>query len=301
MYVVTGATSNTGTAVATSLLDRAAPVRVVGRSRERLEAFVRRGAEPIVSEPSDQASLARAFDSAKAAYVMLQPGYIPDSNDFLAYQLEVIDAIASAIVEKRVIRVVALSGWGANYDKVSSPLDGLRVLEARLQAIRGLKTLALRPGWFMENATGLIHEIANKGTASGQLRGDLALPMIATADIGEVAADLLIKGEFIDYSFREVEGPEALSLNDAAAIIGNLTGRPDAVYRQIPTEESRNQLLSRGFSTQMADAIVQMTEDVNAGRIHMAQPREKRIITHTRFQCFVKSVLGNSRVSGAKG
>jgi uncharacterized protein YbjT (DUF2867 family) len=232
---------------------------------------------------------------------MLQPGYIPESRDFLAYQLAVIDAIASAIVEKRVTRVVALSGWGANYDKVSSPLDGLRVLEARLEAIRGLNTLTLRPGWFMENATGLIQEIAEKGTASGQLRGDLELPMIATADIGHVAADLLVKGEFIDYSFREVEGPEVLSLNDAAAIIGNLTGHPRAVYQQISPEQSRNELLSRGFSTQMADAIVQMTEDVNAGRIHMAQPREKRIITNTRFQSFVKSVLGTPRDAGAEG
>lgn len=301
MYVVTGATSNTGTAVANVLLNRAVPVRVIGRSRERLEAFARRGAEPIVSEPSDRAALARAFEGAKAVYVMLQPGYIPESRDFLAYQLAVIDAIASAIVEKRVTRVVALSGWGANYDKVSSPLDGLRVLEARLEAIRGLNTLTLRPGWFMENATGLIQEIAEKGTASGQLRGDLELPMIATADIGDVAADLLVKGEFIDYSFREVEGPEVLSLNDAAAIIGNLTGHPRAVYQQISPEQSRNELLSRGFSTQMADAIVQMTEDVNAGCIHMAQPREKRIITNTRFQSFVKSVLGIPRDAGAEG
>jgi hypothetical protein len=36
----------------------------------------------------------------------------------------------------------------------------------------------------MENASRLIQDIAQTGTASGQLRGDLALPMIATADIG---------------------------------------------------------------------------------------------------------------------
>jgi uncharacterized protein YbjT (DUF2867 family) len=160
-----------------------------------------------------------------------------------------------------------------------------------------LKTLILRPGWFMENASAFIQDIANTGTASGQLRGDLALPMIATADIGEVAAYQLVKGEFGDYAVHELEGPEALSLNEAAAIVGDLTGHPGANYRQISAGQARSQLLSSGFSRQMADSIMQMTEDVNEERIHMAQPREARIITPTRFQSFAKAVLSNSRAA----
>jgi transposase-like protein len=54
------------------------PVRVIGPSRERLQAFVQRGAEPIVSEPSDRTALAKAFQDGTAVYVMLQPGYIPE-------------------------------------------------------------------------------------------------------------------------------------------------------------------------------------------------------------------------------
>jgi uncharacterized protein YbjT (DUF2867 family) len=61
MFVVTGSTSNTGTAVANSFLHRGVPVRVIGRSSERLEPFINRGAEPVVSEPSDRLSLAKAF------------------------------------------------------------------------------------------------------------------------------------------------------------------------------------------------------------------------------------------------
>jgi uncharacterized protein YbjT (DUF2867 family) len=225
---------------------------------------------------------------------MLQPGYIPDSNDFPAYQKKVIDAILSALIEKGVTRVVALSGWGANYDKVGSPLDGLRALENRLQSVSRLSTLILRPGWFMENASAFIKDIAKTGASSGQLRGDLALPMIATADIGEVAADRLVKGDFRNFAVRELEGPEVLSLNQAAAIVGDLTGHADANYQQIPAEEARTRFLSSGFSTQMADSIVQMTDDVNQGRIRMVQPREERIITPTRFQSFAKAVLSNS-------
>jgi hypothetical protein len=90
-----------------------------------------------------------------------------------------------------------------------------------------------------------------------------------------------------------------LSLNQAAAIVGGLTGHPGAIYRQISAEEARAQLLSFGFSRHMADSIVQMTEDVNRQRIHMAQPREERIITSTRFETFAKGVLSNSNAGRA--
>ena len=294
MFVVTGANSNTGSGVANALLDRGATVRVIGRNGERLQPFGERGAELITAEPADRAALARAFEGATAVYLMLQPGYIPTSDDFSAYQRAVIDALIAALVEMRVPRVVALSGWGANYEKVSDPLAGLRVLEARLHAIDGLSTLVLRPGWFMENAIGFIEDIAKSGMASGQLRGDLALPMIATADIGAVAADALLKRDFGKFAIRELEGPETLSLEEAAAIVGDLSGWAGARYEQVSAENARSQLLSSGFSTHMADAIVRMTDDVNEERIRMVQPRDQRIITPTRFQSFAKTVLARS-------
>ncbi|WP_190286269.1 NAD(P)H-binding protein [Cupriavidus cauae] len=301
MFVVTGANSNTGRAVAMSLLERGAPVRVIGRSTERLRPFADRGAEAIVAEPFDRIALEKAFAGAKAVYAMLQPGVIPESDDFSAYQREVIEAIASALVKARTSHVVALSGWGANYDKVGVPLEGLAILENRLESIGTLNTLALRPGWFMENATALIHEIAASGSASGQLRGDLALPMIATADIGAVAADALITADFRGFSARELEGPEPLSLTEAARLAGEIAGKPDSVYRQISPEDALARLLSSGFSTTMADAIVRMTDDVNAGRIRMMQPREARIITTTRFQSFASAVLNTERTEENHG
>lgn len=291
MFVVTGATSNTGREVAMSLLERRAPVRVIGRNAERLQPLADRGAEPIVAEPFDRTALEAAFAGATGVYAMLQPGVIPDSEDFTAYQRAVVEAIASALTKARNPYVVALSGWGANYDNVGAPLQGLALLERRLESIDGLNTLALRPGWFMENATALIREIAVSGEASGQLRGDLALPMIATADIGAVAADALIAADFRGFSARELQGPESLSLDDAAKVIGHLTGNRDATYRQISAEQARTRLVSCGFSTTMADAIVQMTDDVNAGRIRMMQPHEARIVTSTRFQRFASVVL----------
>ena len=60
MYVVTGATGNTGHVVANRLLDQGKKVRVIGRNRERLQPFVARGAEAFVADVKDQAALAKA-------------------------------------------------------------------------------------------------------------------------------------------------------------------------------------------------------------------------------------------------
>ena len=57
MYVVTGASGNTGRVVANHLLDQKKAVRVIGRSKERLQPLVDRGAEAFVADLGDQAAL----------------------------------------------------------------------------------------------------------------------------------------------------------------------------------------------------------------------------------------------------
>ncbi|WP_197284125.1 hypothetical protein [Bacillus sp. JCM 19041] len=65
MYVITGSTGRTGSAVANYLLDNGQPVRVIGRNLDRLMPFVRKGAEPFVSEPTDVTMLIKAFSGLK--------------------------------------------------------------------------------------------------------------------------------------------------------------------------------------------------------------------------------------------
>ncbi len=61
MYVIAGATGNTGGVVAERLLAGGEKVRVVGRDPKRLERFVQKGAEPFVAEATDAAALTNAF------------------------------------------------------------------------------------------------------------------------------------------------------------------------------------------------------------------------------------------------
>jgi len=73
VYVILGASGNTGSIVADFMLSRGKKVRVVGRDARRLQRFVRKDAEAVTADMSDVAALTRAFSGARAAYLLLPP------------------------------------------------------------------------------------------------------------------------------------------------------------------------------------------------------------------------------------
>ena len=64
MYVITGATGNTGSVVARYLLERGQKVRAIGRDLNRLQPLVARGAEPFTADLTDATRLTKAFSGA---------------------------------------------------------------------------------------------------------------------------------------------------------------------------------------------------------------------------------------------
>ena len=95
MYVVLGASGNTGSIVANALLDLGKEVRVVGRDSKKLAQFVSRGAEAFTADVVDGEALGRAFAGAEAVYSLTPPNLA--STNYRAYQDQAIDAVAKAI------------------------------------------------------------------------------------------------------------------------------------------------------------------------------------------------------------
>ncbi|MGC2731425.1 MAG: NAD(P)H-binding protein, partial [Candidatus Sulfotelmatobacter sp.] len=69
MYVVLGASGNTGHVVAKNLLARQQKVRVVGRNSAHLQPLAAQGAEIFVGDVTDVSALTKAFQKADSAYV----------------------------------------------------------------------------------------------------------------------------------------------------------------------------------------------------------------------------------------
>src|ERR1051326_2502348 len=286
MYAVTGATGNTGRVVANRLLDQGKKVRVIGRSRERLQPFVARGAEAFVADLSDQFALTQAFGGADAAYAMIPPNVA--SQDFRSEQRRVGSAIAAALESAGVKHVVALSSFGADKESGTGPVAGLHEFEETLNRIAGLNVVHLRAGYFMENTLGQAAAIKAMGKAAGPLRGDLKLPLIATRDIGNKAAEWLLALDFKGKQTRELLGHRDLDMNDVTRIIGQAIDKPDLKYVQLPGEQMQPILVQMGLSSNIAGLILEMAAALNSGHMRALEPRSNENTTPISFETFVK-------------
>ena len=99
MYVITGATGNTGNIVARTLLGFDQKVRAIGRNAERLSSLVNEGAEAFVADVRNREELARAFTDARAVFVMIPPS--STSADYRQDQREISDALSGALADAR--------------------------------------------------------------------------------------------------------------------------------------------------------------------------------------------------------
>jgi uncharacterized protein YbjT (DUF2867 family) len=284
MYVVMGASGNTGHIVANNLLTRGQKVRVVGRNSAHLQPLASKGAEPFIADASDASALAKAFHQADSAYVMIPPNV--SSNDPLGYSNQVSDAIAAAVQNAGVKNVVALSSVGAELSSGNGPVLGLHNLEQKLNQIGSANVLFLRAAYFMENTLPQANAIRMMGSTAGPLRPDLSIPMIATSDIGTVAADVLLHPTIRGKQVRELHGQRDLTYTEVTAILGNTIGKPDLRYVHLTGDQFRGVLVQMGMSEQSARLLVEMTDALNSGKMHPLEPRGPQNTTPTSYETF---------------
>ncbi len=289
MYVITGATGNTGSEVTKKLLAQGEQVRVVGRSAKRLEPLVEKGAEAFVADIADAGALTKAFSGAKAVYAMIPPDV--SSPDVLAHYQRAGDALAAAIEKSGTKYAVVLSSVGADKPDKTGPVVGLHNLEKKLSAIPGLNALYLRPAGFMENLLFQVGVIKAFGTMAGPVKGDLSIPMVAARDIGDAAADALLRLDFRGKSTRELQGARDVTNTEAAKTIGAAIGKPGLTYQQMPAAQLKPGFMQMGFSSNMADLLLELADAQNSGYLKAIEPRSPRNTTPTTLETFVAEVF----------
>jgi uncharacterized protein YbjT (DUF2867 family) len=289
MYVVMGASGNTGHVVATNLLARGQKVRVVGRNSAHLQPLTSKGAEPFVADVTDAGALAKAFHEADSVYVMIPPNI--SSKDPLGHANRVSDAISTAVKNAGTKNVVALSSIGAEMPSGSGPVVALHHLEQKLNQISSVNVLHLRAGYFMENTLPQANAIRQMGSVAGPFRLDLKLPMIATRDIGAAAADALLHPAVRGKQTRELLGQRDLSYSEVASIIAKAIGKPDLKYVQASDDQFRRALVQMGMSEPMANLLLEMTQAMNAGKMHALETRSPQNTTPTSYETFAAEVF----------
>jgi uncharacterized protein YbjT (DUF2867 family) len=285
MHVILGASGNTGSIIANALLLNGKKVRVIGRDAGRLQRFVRKGADAFTADVSDATALTKAFSGARAAYLMLPPAKSREEQERES------DAIAKAVKESGLRYAVHLSSYGAQVPEGTGPVAGLHSSEQKLNTISGLNLLHLRAAYFMENnltAIGMIHGMGVFGNA---LLPGLKLPMIATCDVGNYAAQRLLDLDFSGKQTRELLGERDLSMTEATAVIGRGIGKPDLRYEQFPYDQVQQALTQMGVPPKGAALYIEMFMAINAGILVPQEPRSPENTTPTSFEQFVRDVF----------
>jgi len=284
-YVILGSTGNTGSIIADTLLLGRKKVRVVGRDAGRLQRFVRKGAEAFTGDVSDAVALTKAFRGARAAYLMLPP--ITSRED----QERESDAIAKAVTESGLRYAVHLSSYGAHVPEDTGPVTGLHSSEQKLNAIGGLNVLHLRAAYFMENNLAAISMIQERGIFGHALLPDLKLPMTATRDVGDYAAQRLLKLDFSGKQTRELLGERDVTMAEATAIIARGIGKADLNYVQFPYDQVQRVLEQMGMPPKKAAVYIEMFKAINTGVLAAQEPRSRENTTTTSFEEFVQDVF----------
>lgn len=286
MFVITGATGNTGRILSELLLKNGRKIRVVARNSDKLKSLADRGVEVLSGSLEDSDFVSKAFSGAEAVYAMVPPNWT--ATDFRAYQNRVIDALALGIEKNRVPYVISLSSVGADVSDKTGPVSGLYDMEQRFNAIKDANVLHLRAGYFMENFMGNIGLIRMMGINAGAIHADLGVPLIASQDIGRYAAQRFVDLDFSGKSVQELQGQRDVSMNEATRILGQAIGKPDLKYVEMNYEDAINGMTQMGLPRAIAAMYVELSQAVNEGLVKFRQPRSASNSTPTTIEEFSK-------------
>jgi uncharacterized protein YbjT (DUF2867 family) len=271
MYVVTGATGNTGSVTADTLLQQGKQVKVVLHNDAKAGEWKAKGAQVATADLSDSAALAAALKGAEAAYIMVPPIY--GAPGFLAAMAKLTDSIARGIQESGVSYIVMLSSVGAQHAEGTGPIRNLHYGESVIPQAAPNATV-LRPAYFIENYAPVLGAAAGGGVLPSFFPADFRFPMNATLDIGRIAADLLLHPA-AGLRVVEMEGPARYSPADIAAALTELLGKPVHVL-ELPLDAVVPEFTKLGFTEDAAKLFAEMYAGLLSGHVSAPATGEHR-------------------------
>jgi uncharacterized protein YbjT (DUF2867 family) len=231
-------------------------------------------------------TLAPALDGVEQVYVVIPPKM--QTDDWRAWQREIADNVAATAAEAGVDRAVLLSSAAAQYDDVG-PISGLGEVEERL-ADALPHTLALRAGYFMENFMQFVPSITEEQTIYHAFPPDWAWPMVATRDIGDIAAERLLDDTWSGHQVQGVHGPGDLTHAQAADVIGEVLGT-SVEYVEVPVDAVEEQMRESGMSVDVAANYREMITGMAAHTLDEIEDRTAETTTPTTMEAFAREVL----------
>jgi uncharacterized protein YbjT (DUF2867 family) len=264
MYAIAGVTGHVGSVAADTLLAQGKPVRVIVRDAAKGAPWKAKGAEVAVADLNDEAALARAFEGATGAFVLLPPTQTAISDQPIEDNKRLARSIAAAVKASKLPHVVLLSSVGAQHADGTGPIKGLHDAENQLVAT-GAAVTAVRASYFQENWGAALGALA-QGILPTFVPKTIRYQQVATRDIGRTVASALVEGGTRGLTPIELAGPRDYTGEDVAAALSKITGKTIPAV-DAPLDAVVPTFTSFGLSTAVALLYREMYEGIANGRV----------------------------------
>ena len=254
MHIILGASGHVGSALAEALIANGEPVTVVFHDASK-EAYWRgKGAHPEIADVHDVEALKKVFAKGESLFLLNPPA--PPSLDTVAKEQRTVDAILAALKGSGIQKVVAESTYGAQPGKEIGDLGVLYQMEQQLAELPVQLTI-IRAAYYMSNWDASLATALKDGVVHTLYPVDFALPMVAPADIGQVACGFMT-APVPDNRINYVEGPAWYSANDVAVAFSAALDKPVRAV-SIARDQWIPALAKMGFSIPAARSMAAMT------------------------------------------
>jgi uncharacterized protein YbjT (DUF2867 family) len=285
MFVVTGATGNTGSVVARQLLQGGHKVRLLVRDPAKAKDLAALGAEVVRGElngPALQAALA----GAQGLYLLSPPDVA--TRDFVGERSRLLGELAQAARAAAVGHVVFLSSIGAHHEAGTGPIRTVHAGEVALRGT-GLPVTFVRASYFLENWAPVLPVARKDGVLPSFLPAASRYPMVAVRDIGPVAAQALLDGPR-GTRIIELAGPREVSPEEVAAAAAKLLQRPVKVV-EAPLDAVVPTFTSFGISENVAGLFREMYQGMQSGKVAFQGQGTEQLRGATGLEDALRSLL----------
>lgn len=248
MILITGATGNVGKELALQLWERGESLRVFTRDARKVE-HLDPGIERCVGDLDKPETLEPAFEGVQRVFLAT----------FQAQQdINAIEAARRAGIQQ-IVKLSSLEASKPHLKIGRWHREREEIIEAS-----GLGWTFLRPGMFMTNTIEWWAETIKKQGAVYFPGGKGRVAPIDPRDVAVVAAVALTQPGHLGKIY-ELTGPELLSIDDMAQVIGRVLGRT-IKYVNVPLFAARVQMLLSGMEGELVGALMEVANELRNDR-----------------------------------
>ena len=280
--LVAGATGNTGSGVAASLLSKGRRVRALVRDEARAADLREQGAEVAIVDLDRPETLTEGLlDGVSKVYFVTWNG--PSA---LAQSRNLLETITRSGAAPHVVR---LSGYGTLQSRIISELAKC---EEDLKT-SGLPWTILKPTFFMQNVMMAASTVKEQGAVyfdwgSGKA-GMIDLRDVVDCAVGALTGEAgAVEGEtFI------LTGPAAIGFADVAATLSRVIGRT-VDYVPVPHEAATEAIVAMGVPEWIATGFAELSTGFEEGFADLTTKNVQRLSGHEPrdFERFARDFAG---------